>query len=54
MTGWQGASFREIYMHMYVGHDERSGSEPDIRPTNLTGSPYASYRMVGVTGKPKI
>ena len=43
-----------MHMCMYVGHDERSGSEPDIRPTNLTGSPYASYRMVGVTGKPKI
>ena len=36
-------------IYTYVGHDERSGSEPDIRPgSRVPGSQYASYRIVGV------
>ena len=37
---------------VYVGHDERSGSEPDIRPS----CPVASTRAIGSlgSGRPKI
>ena len=40
----------KIYMH--VGHDERSGSEPDIRPT-CPGASTRAIRLL-VSGKTKI